>query len=82
MVLVAEGEGVEVDFLVDSADEAVQGFCRAGGKVVEGTFDISIGRCAVVEDPWKNRLVVLDMTKGPLKTDAQGNVVDSPDKDP
>ena len=38
-------------------------------------FDIQIGRCTVVEDPWGNRLVLLDMSKGPLVTNSAGNVV-------
>ena len=37
-------------------------------------FDIQIGRCVVVEDPWGNTLVLLDGSKGTLKTDADGNV--------
>ena len=34
----------------------------------------AIGKCAVVADPWGNTLVMLDMTKGRLTTDADGNV--------
>jgi hypothetical protein len=45
--------------------------------VVVPPFDIRIGRCAVICDPWGNRLVVLDMSKGPLVTDADGNVIDA-----
>jgi hypothetical protein len=30
----------------------------------------------VVEDPWGNRLVLLDMTRGPLRTDAAGHVIE------
>jgi predicted enzyme related to lactoylglutathione lyase len=37
--------------------------------VVRGPFDIEVGRCVVVEDPWGNRLVLLDLRRGPL-TDA------------
>jgi hypothetical protein len=45
-----------------------------GGKVVAGPTDIPIGRLAVVEDPFGNRLVVLDSTKGTYETDQSGNV--------
>ncbi len=38
-------------------------------------FDIKIGRCVVVKDPWGNQLVLLDSTKGLLKTDQAGNVI-------
>ncbi len=38
-------------------------------------FDIQAGRCAVVEDAWENRLVLLDMRKGALITDADGTVL-------
>ncbi len=75
IVLHTEGDPLEVDLLVDAADEAVAAIVAAGGKVVAPPFDIAIGRCAVVEDPWRNRLVVLDMNKGALVTDAEGNVI-------
>ena len=65
----------EIDLLVDSAESAAARVVEAGGKVVVPPFDILIGRAVVVEDPWGNRLVLLDMSKGPLVTDAQGNVL-------
>jgi len=36
---------------------------ESGGTVVAGPFDIKIGRCAVLHDPWGNELVVLDGSK-------------------
>ncbi len=66
---------IEVDFLVSSADEAANEFAEAGGKIVVPPFDIQIGRCAVVKDPWEHELVLLDMSKGRLRTDEQGNVI-------
>jgi lactoylglutathione lyase len=65
----------EIDFLVGSADEAARKFEKAGGKIVVAPFDIHIGRCAVVKDPWEHELVLLDMSKGRLLTDEQGNVI-------
>ena len=47
----------------------------AGGSIVSGPFDIKIGKCVVVADPWGNRLVLLDSTKGLLKTNNTGNVI-------
>ncbi len=75
IVLMAEkGARMEVDLLVESVDEAVLDFERAGDMIVEAPFDIRIGRCAVVRDPWDNVLVVLDTSKGLLKVDAEGDV--------
>lgn len=75
LVLQTEDQRQEVDLLVDSADEAAKFVEQAGGKVVVPPFDIQIGRCVVLEDPWGNPLVLLDTSKGLLKTDADGNVI-------
>ena len=74
IVIHTEGGPPEVDMLVDSVEAAAQRFVEAGGRIINGPFDIAIGRCAVVADPWGNVLVMLDMTKGRLTTDAEGNV--------
>ncbi|HEX9389055.1 MAG TPA: hypothetical protein VF918_22210, partial [Anaerolineales bacterium] len=70
-----EDQRQEVDLLVDSADAATELIEQAGGRVIVPPFDIQIGRCVVVEDPWGNPLVLLDTSKGLLKTDADGNVI-------
>ena len=75
LVLQTEEQRQEVDLLVDSADEAAARVEQAGGKVIVPPFDIQIGRCVVLEDPWGNPLVLLDLSKGLLKTDADGNVI-------
>jgi lactoylglutathione lyase len=75
LVLQTEDRTQEVDLLVDSADEAAKFIEQVGGRVIVPPFDIQIGRCAVVEDPWGNPLVLLDTSKGLLKTDTEGNVV-------
>ncbi len=74
LVLQTERAEPEVDLLVASVEAAVSAIEAAGGKVVVPPFDIQIGRCAVVADPWGNRLVLVDMSKGALTTDADGNV--------
>ena len=74
LVLQTEEQRQEVDLLVDSAEEAARTIEQAGGKVILPPFDIQIGRCVVLEDPWGNPLVLLDISKGLLKTDADGNV--------
>jgi predicted enzyme related to lactoylglutathione lyase len=75
LVLQIEDQRQEVDLLVDSADEAARQIEEAGGKVIVPPFDIQIGRCVVLEDPWGNPLVLLDTSKGLLKTDSEGNVI-------
>jgi predicted enzyme related to lactoylglutathione lyase len=64
-----------VDVLVTSADDAAAAVVAAGGRIVIVPFDIPIGRCAVVDDPWGNRLVLLDARNGRYETDAQGRVL-------
>jgi predicted enzyme related to lactoylglutathione lyase len=74
IVLQTERPRMEVDLLVNSAPEAAQIFERAGGTVVVQPFDVAIGQALVVEDPWGNRLVLIDQSKGLLTTDAGGMV--------
>jgi lactoylglutathione lyase len=74
LVLQTEDQRQEVDLLVDSADESARFIEQAGGRVIVPPFDIQIGRCVVLEDPWGNPLVLLDTSKGLLKTDTDGNV--------
>ncbi len=75
IVVQTERDNMEIDLLVSSADAAAQAIIAAGGRVVVPPFDIQIGRCVVVQDPWHNQLVLLDMSKGPLQTDAEGRVI-------
>src|SRR5215212_773930 len=69
IVLQVERPEGAVDILVDSADDAADAVVRAGGRLVAEPFDIPIGRCAVVEDPWGNRFVLLDARNGTYETD-------------
>jgi len=75
IVIQIEDERQEVDLTVHSADEAALRFEEAGGTLVVKPFDIQIGRCTVVCDPWGNQLVLLDTSKGLLTTDNEGNVI-------
>lgn len=74
LVLQTERPELEANILVASADAAARRFTEAGGRVIVPPFDIKVGRCTVVQDPWGNRLVLLDMSRGPLVTDTDGNV--------
>lgn len=76
LVLHTDGRPLEVDLLVESVPAAIERFVRAGGRRVKGPFEIRIGMCAILEDPWGNRLVVLDSSKGMLETDPDGNVIE------
>ncbi len=76
LVLAQEPGAPETDLLVDSADAACREFVEAGGTVVSEPLDIPIGRYARVKDPWGNELAILDMSKGPLKVDSAGKVLD------
>jgi predicted enzyme related to lactoylglutathione lyase len=75
IVLHTDPQEPEIDMLVDSADDAAGRVVAAGGRIVVPPFDIQIGRCVVVQDPWGNQLVLLDASKGLLVTDGDGNVV-------
>jgi len=75
IVLQIERPSIEINLMVASVDVAVTRIIDAGGSVVVAPFDIQIGRCVVVQDPWGTQLILLDASKGLLVTDATGNVV-------
>jgi lactoylglutathione lyase len=77
IVLYTGDFGQEIDLKVESADLAASRIEAAGGKVIVPPFDIEIGRCVVVHDPWGNELVLLDTSRGLLVTDANGHVIGS-----
>ena len=54
-----------VHYLVDDVPAAVVMAELAGCAVREAPFDIAIGRCAVLADPFGNPVSVLDLSKGP-----------------
>ena len=62
---------VEVHYLVDDVISAVQTLATKGCQILVQPFDIAIGKCAVIKDPFGTRLCILDMTKGPLKPGPQ-----------
>jgi predicted enzyme related to lactoylglutathione lyase len=69
---------LETDLVVDSVPEALARFISAGGRVLKGPFEIQIGLCAVVADPWDNVLVILDASKGTLRVDEKKRVIENP----
>ena len=76
IVLHTEALPPEIDFKVESADAAARDIEAAGGQILVPPFDIPIGRCAVVADPWGNAFVILDASRGHFVTDEAGNVVE------
>ncbi len=74
LVIQTQRDGVEPNLLVASVDDAVKRIVQAGGAVLVTPFEIQIGRCVVVQDPWGTPLVLLDASRGLLTTDAEGNV--------
>ena len=82
IVIQTERPELEVNLTVAATDDAIVSITRAGGRVIVAPFDIPIGRCAVVADPWGNRLVLLDNSKGLLLTDANGQVLVDADGKP
>jgi predicted enzyme related to lactoylglutathione lyase len=73
-IVLTTRQSYEPDWKVASADAAAEAFAANGGKVLVEPMDIPIGRLAVVEDPFGNRLVVLDSTKGTYDTNESGTV--------
>ena len=57
-----------VHYLVDDVPGAVATAERAGCVVREAPFEIAIGMCAVLADPFGNTVCLLDMSKGPRAT--------------
>ena len=75
IVLYTEPMGLEIDFKVENVEQAIKEFIQAGGEIVKGPFDIPIGKCVVVKDPWENQYVILDSSKGLFETDVNKNVI-------
>ena len=76
LVLHTDERPMETDFLVESVPEAVEKFKTAGGTVIAGPFEIKIGLCVVVKDPWGNKFIMLDLSKGLLSVDSDKNVIE------
>jgi lactoylglutathione lyase len=55
---------VEVHYLVDDVVVAVAHYAAEGCQILVVPFEITIGKCAVIKDPFGTRLCILDTTKG------------------
>ena len=75
IVIHIEPDKLETDILVEYAEKAAQCFIEVGGSIVYGPFDIPIGKCVIVKDPWNNQFVLLDNSRGIYQTDEDANVI-------
>ena len=55
---------VEVHYLVDDVVAAVKSYAEKGCRVLVQPFDVLIGKCAVIEDPFQTTICLLDLTSG------------------
>ena len=55
---------VEVHYLVDDVVAAVTSYTEKGCRIVVPPFDILIGKCAVIQDPFGTAICLLDLTSG------------------
>jgi catechol 2,3-dioxygenase-like lactoylglutathione lyase family enzyme len=67
--------GPDTDLVVNCVAEAFDQLIGAGASCITSPFDIAIGKCAVLKDPFGNVLTILDRSKGRLKVDQAGKVV-------
>lgn len=75
IVIQKERKTQEIDIKVEDVNEAIEKIKNSGGRVIHGPFDIQIGKCAVIKDPWDNQYVILDSSKGTFVTDENGNII-------
>jgi predicted enzyme related to lactoylglutathione lyase len=55
---------VEVHYLVDNVVAAVKYYAENGCRVLAPPFDVLIGKCAVIQDPFDTTICLLDLTSG------------------
>ena len=72
-LVLTEHLSYEPNWLVDDVPAAVAAFTAAGGSVVSSPTDIPVGRVAVVQDPFGNVLVLVDLSKGLYDTDGKAS---------
>ena len=55
---------VEVHYLVDDVVVAVKNYAEKGCRVLVPPFEVLMGKCAVIEDPFGTTICLLDQTSG------------------
>ena len=58
---------IDVNYLVEDVEKGVRQLLQAGCHLLVEPFDIRIGKCAVIKDPFGVEFSILDMTKGMVK---------------
>jgi predicted enzyme related to lactoylglutathione lyase len=76
IVLHTEQRPPGTDLLVESVTKAIDQFTKAGGKLIYGPIDIPVGLFAIISDPWKNMINIIDLSKGLYKVDHYKNVIE------
>lgn len=74
-LVISTENGPETDLQVENTIKSFNALIAAGAKSIVPPFEIAIGNCAVLEDPWGNQITILDTSKGLLKVDSQKNVI-------
>lgn len=69
---------VEVHYLVDDVVATVAYYETQGCSILVAPFDITIGKCAVIQNPFGIRLCILDLTKGLRPLNLVDSTTDSP----
>jgi len=64
----------EPNWLVDDIPTAIATITDHGGTLVTGPLDIPVGRVAVVQDPFGNALILVDLSKGLYATTPDGTI--------
>ena len=55
---------VEVHYLVDDVVAEVKSYAEKGCHVLVPPFDVLIGKCAVIQNPFATTICILDLTSG------------------
>ena len=74
-LVLQDDDVMETDLKVSSVEETIKSWGLAGGKLSAGPKDIPIGNWALIEDPWGNKLSILDTSKGTFITNKGGEII-------
>jgi predicted enzyme related to lactoylglutathione lyase len=55
---------VEVHYLVDDVVAAVKSYAEKGCRILVPPFEVLIGKCAAIQDPFATTICLLDQTSG------------------
>jgi len=73
-IVLATGLEYAPNWLVTSATEAAREIVSAGGRAIAGPIEIPVGQVMIVDDPFGNQLVLVDLSKGLYTTSPDGRV--------